>query len=88
VPKGRQQIDRTWKDGKKEGRKEGRKGFCGRNLFSYKIANKTGRLKTKKTKNPSCCSRHETMSEVSQLEEGLKFGGRGRGGGGGGGGGR
>jgi hypothetical protein len=30
-----------------ERRKEGRKGFCWRNLFSYKIANKTGRLREK-----------------------------------------
>jgi hypothetical protein len=37
-------------EGWKEGRKEGRKGFCWRNLFSYKIANKTGRLKKEKRK--------------------------------------
>jgi hypothetical protein len=60
-----------------EGRKEGRKGFCWRNLFSYKIDNQTGRLEKKK--NPSCCRQRETMSEVSQSVEGLNFGGGGGG---------
>jgi hypothetical protein len=58
--------------------KEGRKGFCWRNLFSYKIANQTGRLKKKK-RIPVAADR-ETMSEVSQSVEGLNFGGGGGGG--------